>query len=207
MQAVELIRECNPDVVVLDIIMPQLDGIGVLENFVGANSSKKRPKFIMLTAFGQENVTRRSVELGADYFMLKPLDFNHLVDRIRELASEASLHQYVQKVKARDPDVDVTNIMHEMGIPAHEFLKNFEENSLAKEFLSFLRGENMAKERFNFQDVIAMSTINSPIKKVDECLDSVRPEFKKIFGKPNQYDLKQIREYGRFCIKKDKIFS
>lgn len=116
LQAIEFIREYSPDVVVLDIIMPQLDGIGVLENLTGAS---KRPKVIMLTAFGQESITRRSVELGADYFMLKPFDFNLLINRIRQLASEVSMHQYVQKTKKRDLDTDVTNVMHEMGIPAH----------------------------------------------------------------------------------------
>jgi len=116
LQAVELIREYSPDVVVLDIIMPQLDGIGVLENF--ADNSQK-PKFIMLTAFVLESVTRRAVELGADYFMLKPFDFNLLVDRIRQLTGEVNPHQYIQKTKTRDLNTDVTNIMHEMGIPAH----------------------------------------------------------------------------------------
>jgi len=115
-QAIEMIQKYSPDVVVLDIIMPQLDGIGVLENLAGTG---KRPKVIMLTAFGQESVTRRSVELGADYFILKPFDFNMLVDRIRQLTSEVSIHQYVQKTKTRDLDTDVTNIMHEMGVPPH----------------------------------------------------------------------------------------
>jgi len=115
-QAIEMIHNYSPDVVVLDIIMPQLDGIGVLENLAGAG---KKPKIIMLTAFGQESVTRRSVELGADYFILKPFDFNLLVDRICQLASEVSTHQYVQKTKTRDLNTDITNIMHEMGVPPH----------------------------------------------------------------------------------------
>ncbi|MDF9410062.1 sporulation transcription factor Spo0A [Pelotomaculum isophthalicicum JI] len=116
LQAIEFIREYSPDVVVLDIIMPQLDGIGVLENLAGIG---KRPKVIMLTAFGQESITRRSVDLGADYFILKPFDFNLLVNHIRQLANEFSMHQYVQQTKKRDLDTDVTNVMHEMGIPAH----------------------------------------------------------------------------------------
>jgi len=115
-EAIEMIHEHRPDLVVLDIIMPQLDGIGVLENLAGAG---KKPKVIMLTVFGQESVIRRSVELGADYFILKPVDFNMLVDRIRQLSDEVSLQHYVHENKKRNLDTDVTNIIHEIGIPVH----------------------------------------------------------------------------------------
>jgi len=116
LQAIAMIREYSPDVVILDNIMPQLDGIGVLEYLAGAGN---RPKVIMLTAFGQESVTRRSVELGADYFILKPFDFNILVDRIRQLSGGVSPHNYVHNTIKRNLDTDVTNIIHEIGIPVH----------------------------------------------------------------------------------------
>jgi len=115
-QAIKMIREHSPDIVVLDIIMPHLDGIGVLENLAGAVN---RPKVIIITAFGQESVIRRSVELGADYFIVKPFDFNMLVDRIRQLSGEVSLQHYVHETNKRNLDPDVTNIIHEIGIPVH----------------------------------------------------------------------------------------
>ena len=67
-----MIQDLNPDVVVLDIIMPHLDGIGVLEKLSSMNLTN-RPKVIILTTLGQEFMTQRSVELGADYYILKPL--------------------------------------------------------------------------------------------------------------------------------------
>ncbi len=119
-EALELINNENPNVVVLDIIMPHLDGIGVLEKLAYIEPGK-RPKVIMLTAFGQEGITQRAVELGADYYILKPFDFSVLATRIRQLAdgAAAAAPTYTSVVKPKNMDVAVTNIIHEMGVPAH----------------------------------------------------------------------------------------
>lgn len=119
-EILKIIEEKKPDVVVLDIIMPHLDGIGVLERI--NNSNMKKPKIIMLTAFGQENVTQRVVELGADYYVLKPFNMDVLVSRIRQLAGTVSPqkpHVVAQAIKTCPIDVEVTNIIREVGIPAH----------------------------------------------------------------------------------------
>ncbi|OPY57665.1 MAG: Stage 0 sporulation protein A [Pelotomaculum sp. PtaU1.Bin035] len=122
LQAIEMIREDKPDVVVLDIIMPYLDGIGVLENLAEFDH---RPKIIMLTAFGQESITQRAVHLGADYFILKPFDFNLLVDRIRQIPGEISstpyvnLHRHTYPSQKQNINVEVTNVIHNMGVPSH----------------------------------------------------------------------------------------
>lgn len=118
LEALELIEQQHPDIIVLDIIMPHLDGIGVLEKLASGNMSH-RPKVIMLTAFGQETVTQRAVELGADYYILKPFDFSVLGNRIRQLAEGVNVTQYITPTKPKNLDVAVTNIIHEMGVPAH----------------------------------------------------------------------------------------
>lgn len=118
LEALEIIQQQAPDVIVLDIIMPHLDGIGVLEKISNGAVSHK-PKVIMLTAFGQESVTQRAVELGADYYILKPFDFSVLATRIRQLADGVAVAQYISTSKPRNLDVAVTNIIHEMGVPAH----------------------------------------------------------------------------------------
>ena len=114
-----VIHEKKPDIVVLDIIMPHLDGIGVLERL--SASGEKRPKIIVLTALGQESVTQRVVELGADYYILKPFNMDVLISRIRQLAGViTSLRPAAtQAIKARPIDVEVTSIIREIGIPAH----------------------------------------------------------------------------------------
>jgi len=122
-EALELIKEKEPDVVVLDIIMPHLDGIGVLEN-LSELQLKKRPKIIILTTLGQESMTQRSIELGADYYILKPFDLEVLGTRIRQLMESIgdrtrNLVFHRTGKSSGNMDVEVTNIIHQMGVPAH----------------------------------------------------------------------------------------
>lgn len=88
--AVEVIKEKQPDVVLLDIIMPKLDGIGVLERLKEERMEKK-PTVIMLSAMGQENVCEEAMELGASYFILKPFDSNMVIRKIKQLKSGQSI--------------------------------------------------------------------------------------------------------------------
>lgn len=115
-QVIELVQTEAPDVLVLDIIMPHLDGIGVLEqmNTLGLT---RRPKVIMLTAFGQESIAQRVVGLGADYYILKPFDLAVLAKRIRQIASGQAVKP--PQAEARSLEIEVTEVLHDIGIPAH----------------------------------------------------------------------------------------
>src|SRR5690606_20911390 len=117
LEALKLIQEKEPDVIVLDIIMPHLDGIGVLENLETMDLAV-HPKVIILTTLGQEFMTKRTVELGADYYILRPFDLDVLGVRIKQLA-KGSLKGVPKPVKTRNLDVEVTKIIHQMGVPAH----------------------------------------------------------------------------------------
>ncbi len=121
MEGLDLIESKGPDVVILDIIMPYLDGIGVLEEL---NKRGRDPemKIIMLTAFGHQEVTQRIVDLGADYYILKPFDLEKLVDRIQQLMSPMSqggIDGPLPRRRGQDMDIRVTDIMHQIGVPAH----------------------------------------------------------------------------------------
>jgi len=83
LEAVEMIKNTKPDVAIIDVIMPQLDGIGVLEKINELNIDKK-PLSIVLSAVGQDKVTARALELGAEYYVVKPFDINLLMKRIKE---------------------------------------------------------------------------------------------------------------------------
>ncbi|MBB6635512.1 sporulation transcription factor Spo0A [Cohnella thailandensis] len=134
----EVIRQLEenrivPDVMILDIIMPHLDGLGVLEKLRELNLSPM-PKIIMLTAFGQETITQRAVQLGASYYILKPFDMDVLANRIRQLAgaavstpaisasSSSTITRSATIVpigKPKNLDANITSIIHEIGVPAH----------------------------------------------------------------------------------------
>ena len=119
-QCLQMVEEKKPDVLLLDIIMPHLDGMTVLEKMSGR---KEMPNVIMLTAFGQEDVTKKAVELGARYFIVKPFDTANLANQIRLVMkkpkNESSITHTRTEKKEPSLDASITNIIHEIGVPAH----------------------------------------------------------------------------------------
>lgn len=118
-----LMEDLQPDVLVLDIIMPHIDGLAVL-NTLRQTERKSVPNVIMLTAFGQEEVMKKAVTLGASYFILKPFDLDNLADQIRQVNGSSILTTGSRKVarkekQAKDIETSITNIIHEIGVPAH----------------------------------------------------------------------------------------
>lgn len=124
----ELIQTHQPDLVILDVVMPHIDGVSILER-INARTTIQRPKIVMITAFGQESLTHQAMMLGVDYFILKPFDLDILNKRIRTLTQDLSYSIPAQLTfsppsittagGARDAVIEVTNVMHQIGIPAH----------------------------------------------------------------------------------------
>ena len=129
LDALEMIKEKEPDVVLLDLIMPKLDGLGVLEKVKKNKELKKVPSFIVISAIAQERVTENAFELGASYYILKPFDNTVVLSRIRQVRGRAShILEKRQQVGAFETssfsrthnlEADVTDIIHEIGVPAH----------------------------------------------------------------------------------------
>src|SRR5690625_2799552 len=124
-ECLDLIEESDPDVLILDIIMPHIDGLGVLTK-IRSMGLTNTPNIIMLTAFGQEEVMKKAVALGASYFILKPFDLENLAEQIREVGDtgDQALSFNIKKEKTdkkpkRNLEADITNIIHEIGVPAH----------------------------------------------------------------------------------------
>ncbi|MFD1850576.1 sporulation transcription factor Spo0A [Oceanobacillus bengalensis] len=117
-----MLQDLNPDVLILDIIMPHVDGLAVL-NEIRNKEGNQNPNVIMLTAFGQEEVMKKAVDLGASYFILKPFDLNHLADQIRQVEGtqviQSSLKKITKSEKKHNLEASITNIIHEIGVPAH----------------------------------------------------------------------------------------
>ncbi len=127
-ELIEIIREKKPDVVLLDIIMPKLDGLTVMDR-VNHDQSLKKPAFIVISAVSQEKMTEDAFELGADYYILKPFDNDMVVNRIKRVrarhqknyAKTKKINSYENKKEyiEHNLETDVTNIIHEVGVPAH----------------------------------------------------------------------------------------
>ena len=122
------IKEWKPDVLLLDIIMPERDGLAVLGD-LEESALEKRPNIVVMSAIGQEKITSKAMALGASYYVIKPFDLDTLVERLREL-SESTMAVYENKgpkyvttksvkVNTEPVEIKVTNLIHDLGVPAH----------------------------------------------------------------------------------------
>jgi two-component system response regulator (stage 0 sporulation protein A) len=127
LEAWDLIQKHDPDLVIMDLVMPNLDGLEVLER-INARTSVRKPKVILLTAFGHETLTHQAMVMGVDYFILKPFDLEILGKRIRTLTQDLEVTnppmlQTCSSVtsvgRGVNINVEVTTMMHQLGIPAH----------------------------------------------------------------------------------------
>lgn len=132
--AIQEIKEKEPEVCLVDMIMPQVDGLGVLEK-MSKTEVKKKPVFIMVSAVGQEKITQSALNLGADYYIEKPFDMKLLIDRIKQIRNYKPLevknkiiesndnkNKYIKIENEKDAqnlEALVTNMIHEVGVPAN----------------------------------------------------------------------------------------
>ena len=128
-QLIEKVDILKPDVVVMDLVLPNIDGIGVLERL---RSKQKEfdnfvmPKIIVLSSFNQDKTAQTCMDLGANYFMAKPIGFDSLrgaIRRICDIVPEKKINSGFGKrfEICENPDVEtmVTEMIHEIGIQAH----------------------------------------------------------------------------------------
>ncbi|MBE5776755.1 MAG: sporulation transcription factor Spo0A [Clostridiales bacterium] len=123
MDALRLMGECTCDVLLLDMIMPNTDGFGVLK-MMQHMPLANRPRVIAVTALGRDDFVRRAVMLGAHYYMIKPVDMNVLTQRIRELVAEEEAprpetENPVKPLPGASLEDKLSNLFLALGIPAH----------------------------------------------------------------------------------------
>ena len=130
-EAYNMIMKTRPDVVLMDIVMPGMDGISVMEKIKSNAEMKDSTSFIMVTAAGSENLTAEAFKLGASYYIMKPFTREIIRDKLRRLTGWASkspggsgsrrVKPYVNKAEYMEQNLenDVTQMLHEIGIPAH----------------------------------------------------------------------------------------
>lgn len=125
------VQSSCPDILILDLIMPHMDGFGVLET-LNNTDLEKYPRIIITSAIGQDSIIQKAMSLGAQYYLVKPINLSLLVKRINQLndAAEGTLQanknsnlrkSLVMKdsLLNNDLEIDITNLIHEVGVPAH----------------------------------------------------------------------------------------
>jgi len=116
-QAIRLVRERKPDILVLDLMLSKQDGISVLK---AVNTQERRPITLATSAFVTEYVSAAAANLGVRYLMLKPCDMTALVERLEEIRGGESLrYSGPRRTDKMNIETLVTSIIHEIGVPAH----------------------------------------------------------------------------------------
>lgn len=136
-KVLKVINDGKADIVVMDMVLSGVDGIGILEE--NRNICEKKPIIIIQTALRMENLVEQAIKFGADYYMMKPVSNQMLINRVMQLVSkrytresEGSLGNIFRKnareyeparainnVCSGNLELDVTNLLLEIGIPAH----------------------------------------------------------------------------------------
>lgn len=127
------LRVLNIDILLLDIFMPAIDGIKVLQELRDNPDKYNVPKtIIVMTAFAGESVIKKVAEYGVDYLLIKPVNFNNLIDIIRDIkinknnlsikSTTTSFKSSITKIRRSnefDLERELTTLLHEIGVPAH----------------------------------------------------------------------------------------
>ena len=113
--ALEQLKASGPDVLVMDLMLPKVDGVAVLKSL----PREQRPKLLLLSAFATDYVTGAAMSAGAEYLMLKPCTAQTVAERVGEILEAGRVA--AGKRQSTQPDIEtmVTNVIHEIGVPAH----------------------------------------------------------------------------------------
>lgn len=110
-KAIELVNAYQPDFLILDIVMPELDGFGVLSALEG-----RKPTVIMMSQLATDGFVQKAMQLGASYFFAKPFDYNAL---LRVMDGFSTPNRQPQTRKNKNLDERIANLFISVGIPAH----------------------------------------------------------------------------------------
>ena len=104
------------DVIILDLIMPNKDGIYVLEEMKKRNIDKP---VIISTSYNSDDMIRRVSEYGVKYFLLKPYELSDLENRILELTNSNEKENKNINLYHNNLQISITKVLHELGVPSH----------------------------------------------------------------------------------------
>ena len=115
-QAMQLLEERKPDILVLDLMLAKKDGLSILKSMTGW---ERRPAVVATSGFMTDYVASAAAGLGVAYLILKPCDMEALVDRLEELRGDTGRSIPVRRAPGQSIEALVTGIIHEIGVPAH----------------------------------------------------------------------------------------
>lgn len=190
--ALDKIRELGPDLVLMDFVMPELDGIEVLKE-LRKDSKIKMPKIIMISAIGSEDIISEASRLGVDYYLMKPYDLNVLKERILSIfcsdqdgveSFQNNNHNFSEK------SLEVRKLVMLVGIPTnlfgYKYIINAVEISLSDENESHLFKDiyNKIADEHNTSTSCVDTTMRNAIEKAHRKHNDIYKELFPDFDAP-----------------------
>ncbi len=119
-EAADMIKEVSPDALIVDMIMPEADGLSLLER-LNTSEFETMPETIVVSAIGNEKMVQMACELGAKYFMVKPFNTEILYKRLQDMFGHRviSTRRAPAPVRSKSLDEKITSVFLSIGIPAH----------------------------------------------------------------------------------------
>ncbi|MBO4412841.1 MAG: sporulation transcription factor Spo0A [Clostridia bacterium] len=130
-ETLNAIKQEVPDVLIMDLMLPSVDGFALIENIERSNSLVKKPKIVVVSSLSHDGFITKAMQLGVSYFLIKPIDEKVLVDRVNDITSisnksistlishDSNVENITEKYKAKIVEEKITNIFITVGIPAH----------------------------------------------------------------------------------------
>lgn len=121
-EAYELVLETRPDVLLTDIIMPYMDGLALMNKINNNTMLTKKPRYIVFSSMGYENIISKAMNLGASYFYAKPFDMKDICERVTDIfaVSEAKPEAVFKGTDGPiDLETNITMRIQQLGVPAH----------------------------------------------------------------------------------------
>ena len=123
---IEIIENSRPDVVIMDLFMPRIDAIGIITT-IRKNHRIEMPTFIVVSSFGRPSLEREVMSAGASYFMIKPVSYSDIIEKILQINYKSQLSNGKEQnpkgiIDYKDNssmEVKITEILHQIGVPAH----------------------------------------------------------------------------------------
>ena len=112
----ELLENNQYDLVLLDLIMPGMDGIKLLEETIRKGI---KTRIIVLTSYNSPEIIRKVSGLGIKYFMLKPFELSDLEEKILEYSNNEVYSKKTIDLFYSDLQLSITKLLHELGVPSH----------------------------------------------------------------------------------------
>lgn len=113
-EGLDMISSCSPDIVITDLLMPWVDGIGILKNLRKVSGSFDMG-IIVLSGVGNKNIIESAFEEGANYYLIKPVELEFLAERIlavfKSIRSPKALYGY------SDPEFLIKETVKSVGVP------------------------------------------------------------------------------------------